>query len=488
MKKILILVIIILFILPVIVSCESKEEIGGININDGFDVNVLNDNDNDADDLIKKPLSFVPAMIEKSFFEENVLTAIPNDSKDRRLIESYYTLMDTDYVLDSNASQREKDELLRVFREYTDVTENDFEIFAGSSEIMEIESFDGYLLKGRLVIPHGKKKLDKLVILVNGSGPNTYINRRTGFNFYDTFSDEFSKLGVALFSYNTRGVDLGNDPPMYADINEEEYKTYLPLNQVEDIYYMINAIKENERLKDSKIYLLGLSEGTIIAPLVAEKYPDKVDGLFLWGYANQNMKDVLVWQNTGGPSMVWYRANFETDEYGRISRESYESDPNDVIVSVLQNATFASIDNNNDGFITEEDFAVIWKDIVGYTLEDLLNAIEQRDDEWLRKNYGAANGVSIIPLTSAWFLEHFSLRSNMGVLPGLNLPIHIFHGTLDQNVDVREVYKINEKFQELGKNNLVINVFENHNHDLNFNPQQISAGIQAIFDAIMDME
>jgi len=69
-------------------------------------------------------------------------------------------------------------------------------------------------------------------------------------------------------------------------------------------------------------------------------------------------------------------------------------------------------------------------------LEDLLNAIERRDDEWIRKNYGAVNGVGILPLTSAWFLEHFSLRSNMEVLPGLNLPIYIFHGTLDQNVDV----------------------------------------------------
>ena len=484
MKKTMILIIIVLLILPVIVSCESREDIGGIDINDGDDVNVLNDKDDDADDLIKKPLSFVPAIIEKSFFEENVLAAIPNDSKEQKLIESYYTLKGTDYVLDSNASQREKDDLLKIFRECTDVTENDIEIFVGSSEIMEIESFDGYLLKGRLVIPRGKKETDKLVILVNGSGPNTYINRRTGFNFYDTFSDEFSKLGIALFSYNTRGVDLGNDPPLYNIINKEEYQTYLPLNQVEDIYCMINAIKENERLKNCKIYLLGLSEGTIIAPLVAEKYPDKVDGLFLWGYVNQNMKDVLVWQNTGGPSMVWYRAHFETDEHGRISRESYESDPNNVIASVLQNNTFERIDNNNDGFITEEDFAVLWKDIVGYNLEDLLNSIERRDDEWLRKNYGGG----ILPLTSAWFLEHFTLRSNMEVLPGLDLPIYIFHGTLDQNVDVREVYKINEKFQELDKNNLTINVFENHNHDLNFNVQQISAGIQAIFDAITAIE
>lgn len=354
--------------------------------------------------------------------------------------------------------------------------------------IMEIKSFDGYILKGRLTLPEGAKNISKLVIYVNGSGANTYLNRRIGFNYFDTFADEFCNLGIAFFSYNTRGVGLGNNPPMFNDINDEEYKTYLPLNSVEDIYYMINALKENEHLKDCKVYLLGWSEGSIIAPLVAEKYPSVVDGLFLAGYPNQNVKDILAWQNTGGPSMAWYRAHFEADEQGRISKTAYEADPKNVIASVLQNATFESIDNNNDGFISEEDFAAIWKNVVGYSLDEILSAVEKRDDEWIRNNYGGG----LIPLTSGWFLEHFGLRSNMEVLPGLNLPIYIFHGMIDQNSDVREVYKINEKFNELGKTNLIINVFENHNHALNYadiiQNKEISAGIQAIFDAIVAIE
>ena len=189
--------------------------------------------------------------------------------------------------------------------------------------------------------------------------------------------------------------------------------------------------------------------------------------------------------------MVWYRAHFETDEQGRVSREAYEADPNHVIASMLGNAKFEDIDTNNDGYIDEQDMAVILAAAVGYTLEDVLSAVERRDDEWLRKNYGVVNGVNFLPLTTAWFLEHFSLRSNMEVLPGLDLPIYIFHGVLDQNVDVREVYKINEKFLELGKTNVTINIFEKHDHSLNFvdtlNKKETPAGIQAILDAIIGM-
>jgi len=375
--------------------------------------------------------------------------------------------------------------------------EDNFDVvYAASSAVMEITAHDGYKLKGRLTIPGGEKYISKIVINVNGSGANTYDNPRSignnkKANWHGLFAGEFSKRGTAFFAYNTRGIDIGGSPPMYFEMDEEAYQTYLPLNSVEDIYHMIKAIKENERLKDAKVYLLGWSEGTVIAPLVAEKYPDMVDGLFLVGYVNINMKYVVIWQNSGGPSMVWYRAHFETDENGRVSREAYEADPNKVVASVLQNAAFEDIDNDKNGYINEEDFVAIWKDVVGYSLEELLSAIEHRDDEWLRKNYGTINGQSIIPLTSAWFLQHFSLRANMEVLPGLDLPIYIFHGELDQNVDAREVYRVNERFLELGKSNLSINVFSGHDHGLNGDDwlikNEMSAGIQAIFDTIEGM-
>lgn len=356
-------------------------------------------------------------------------------------------------------------------------------IYDNFSEILEIESFDGYTLKGRLTLPGGEKNISKLVIYVNGSGPN--VSASDAHWFCNFFAEEFSNRGIAFFSYNSRGIDM--DDGTDGSINYETYQTYLPLNSVEDIYYMISAIKANERLKDCKVYLSGWSEGTIISTLVAEKYPNMVDALFSVGYVNENMKDILIWQNTGGPSMVWYRAHFDADEQGRITKEAYEADPKNVISSILQNVSFENIDHNNDGYISEDDFVIVWKDLMGYTLEEILNAIEQRDDEWLKNNYGGG----LIPLTSGWFLEHFSLKSNMEVMPTLDLPIYIFQGELDQNCGTDGVYAVRDKFAELNKNNLTIHIFESHDHGLNSNDilnGEIPAGIQALINTIENMQ
>ena len=361
-------------------------------------------------------------------------------------------------------------------------------IFEPSSEIIEIQSFDGYMLRGRLTLP-GEENICKLVIFVQGSGPQTFDTRRNFgagvVNHNDFYAKRFQKMGIAFFAYNTRGIDLGDTPPTFFIMDEAKYQTYLPSTSVKDIYYMINYIKASDpRLNESRVLLLGHSEGAIIAPLVAERFPELIDGLFLLGVPIDNLRDILTWQNTGGPSMAWFREHFEADSQGRIGRAAFEADPNNVVATMLQGAPFEDLDHNNDGYISEEDFAIIWPSIVGYTLDDILSAIERRDDNWLKNNYGGG----LTPLTSGWFLEHFELRSNMELLPTLDLPIFIFHGTLDQNCDVRRVYALKDKLAELNRTNITVHIFSGYDHNLNL-VQYVIRGIlpegwQVVFDKI----
>jgi len=67
---------------------------------------------------------FVPWIIEKTFFEENILAVMPA-GRDREIMEAYYTLGKTGYALDSNISNREAGILLGYLLEYTDLTGND---------------------------------------------------------------------------------------------------------------------------------------------------------------------------------------------------------------------------------------------------------------------------------------------------------------------------------------------------------------------------
>lgn len=351
------------------------------------------------------------------------------------------------------------------------------------SKIIEINSFDKYKLKLKIDYPQ-TAEFDKIVLFVPGSGPNTYDNHRilddVEFNYFDLFVQEFTNRNIAFCRYNTRGVDVGINPPEYMTINSEEYQTYLPHNSVKDVECIIKYLKNLPLLKKAKIILLGWSEGTNIAPLVAINNNVKIDCLLLAGYCNENMRDTLNWQLSGGSSMVNLCKMFDYDKKGYITKEDFETDKYNVRQEIFESTSFEELDINKDGIIDELDFKIRLKE----EKENIFSAIEQNDDNWLKDNYP-------VRLTTAWFHEHFNLPSNSEVLPKLDLPIHIFHGTCDANVSVNGVKDIEEKFKKLKKKNLCTHIFENHDHDLNYlwYPlyETISEGLNSIFNTCSDL-
>ena len=195
---------------------------------------------------------------------------------------------------------------------------------------------------------------------------------------------------------------------------------------------MIATLKKDKRLKNCNIILYGLSEGTIIAPLIVERDRVQVDAIFLHGYDNENLYDVIEWQNEGNGIMVMANQYFDKNGDKKISSEEY--DAKDAIVMaykryLFQNMDFESLDKDQDGFITTGDIGTMRRNLH----EGLLKAIQDDDNVWIRNNY--------MELTSNWFKTHFQLEPNKSRLLRLNLPIYIFHGTCDANVPVEGVYR-----------------------------------------------
>lgn len=100
------------------------------------------------------------------------------------------------------------------------------------TEILTLQSRDNHCLTGKLDLP-ADIPVKKLVVFVNGSGPNTYDNKRdkgdgTCFNFYDLFASELTDRKIGFFRYNTRGCSDGDQPPFYCTVDQEEYQTYYP--------------------------------------------------------------------------------------------------------------------------------------------------------------------------------------------------------------------------------------------------------------------
>ncbi len=347
-----------------------------------------------------------------------------------------------------------------------------------TSEILKIKSFDGYTLTGKLDLPVNASEVATLVIFVPGTGPNTYDNHRLvgdkEFNYYDLFAQELGKRQVGFFRYNTRGVDIGTQPPMYDTVDKAEYRKYTPENQVKDIEIMITELKKNEALKNAKVVLLGWSEGTMIAPLVAERKNVEIDSLMLSGYCNVKMQDIMEWQLTGESSMIFYCQHFDTNFDGVVSKKEYSADPDGIVNSLLGGATFEQLDQNKDQKLTSADFAILLVD----HKNKILNAISRGDEEWIWNNY--------VRITPEWLSGHAKLEANQDTLLKLTLPVNIFHGVYDQNVPLQGVYDVYEAYRKEHKTNLKAFVFDQHDHDMNYIQYPyhniISEGLTRIFD------
>ncbi len=349
---------------------------------------------------------------------------------------------------------------------------------ATTCELLKIKSFDGYTLTGKLDLPVNASNVSTLVIFVPGTGPNTYDNHRLiggkEFNYYDLFAQELGKRQVGFFRYNTRGVDIGTEPPMYDAIDKKEYIKYTPNNQAKDIEAMITELKKNEKLKDAKIVLLGWSEGTIIAPLVAERKNVEVSSLMLAGYCNEKMQDIIEWQLSGASSMIFYCRYFDTNFDGVITKKEFDLDPNGLISSTLGGVKFVQLDINKDKKLTKADFAALLVE----QRNKVLGAIAKGDDEWLWNNY--------FQITLEWLTGHAQLKANKDTLLKLNIPINIFHGVYDQNVPLQGVYDIYEAYRAKSKTNIKAFIFDQNDHDLNYIQYPlynvIPEGLVRIFD------
>ncbi len=350
-------------------------------------------------------------------------------------------------------------------------------------QIVEIELADGAKLKGRLCMPGSEQDqpVETLIVFVHGTGPGTYLNKRKlaskEFDYFDFFSQRFNDRGIAFFSYNKRGVTIGKKPPYFDEVDREKFRKAVPSVEVQDLATIVDVLKKNDRLANSKVALLGWSEGTMIASLVAEQHPDKIDALLLAGYAHENLFDIIKEQFSGNSSMRNLNPVFDKDDDHKISQEEYESEDEPAAKfrkRLMQGTEFELLDATKDGQLTAEDFAIRTQSIYAAVLSNLAD----NNEDWIWKNYFRVS----IP----WLREHFSLEANKTRLPRLKIPIYVFHGEADANVDVQGVYDLEKRFAALGKSNLDTFVFEDHDHDLNFmqwvTKDELPAGIAKIFE------
>ncbi len=119
-----------------------------------------------------------------------------------------------------------------------------------------------YAIAGTLTHPHGAGPFP-VVVLISGSGPQDRDETIFGHKPFLVIADHLTKLGIAVFRYDERGV--GKSTGVFAEATSRDFA-----NDVADIS---RYLAHHDLIDGNRIGLVGHSEGGMIAPMVAAERP-----------------------------------------------------------------------------------------------------------------------------------------------------------------------------------------------------------------------
>lgn len=143
---------------------------------------------------------------------------------------------------------------------------------------------EGGRLFGKIERRIGNKKDNILIIFIQGSGP-TDLDGNSSFlkcNNFSILSDSLLGKGYSVFRFDKRGVAKSK----FKNLDESKITIDLLVNDIVD---WVNYLKKNNSFKE--IYLLGHSEGSLIAGLVFKKV--KIAGVISVSGNGRNSNEIL---------------------------------------------------------------------------------------------------------------------------------------------------------------------------------------------------
>ncbi len=180
--------------------------------------------------------------------------------------------------------------------------------------VEEVEIFNpetNVKLAGTLTAPYDYK-CNKIVILVSGSGLQNRDEEILGHKPFLVLSDYLTRNGIAVIRYDDRGFAKSTGDAT----NATTYDLSLDAESV------VKFIKNDSRLKDMKIGIIGHSEGGMIAPMVAARNSDVDFVVMLAGPA------VNIWQLMARQNYDVLKSNGITEDiakqYAQLASKTYK--------------------------------------------------------------------------------------------------------------------------------------------------------------------
>lgn len=119
-------------------------------------------------------------------------------------------------------------------------------------------------LSGTLTTPNNANETYPAVVLIAGYGPNDRDVTGMGHKYFKVLAEHLTSQGIAVLRYDKRGV--GKSTGNWADVTSKEL--------AQDVLAGIEYLKTRSEIDKNKIGLIGLSEGGLIAAIVAAQSKD----------------------------------------------------------------------------------------------------------------------------------------------------------------------------------------------------------------------
>src|SRR5215471_16479373 len=159
---------------------------------------------------------------------------------------------------------------------------------AGTAKTVEVPftSYDGYAMFGKLTLPTSNTAHPVVIYVQTAEAGTVDVKRANGrggtFNYFDLYRAKLPEMNVAFFSYEGRGVRMGDKPPNYDSIDWDIYNTSTLENKVRDIMTAVQVVRKQSGIDPRRIFLMGASEGTLLAAEAASRLPDQIGGLIMY--------------------------------------------------------------------------------------------------------------------------------------------------------------------------------------------------------------
>lgn len=336
--------------------------------------------------------------------------------------------------------------------------------FPQTDILISLQAPDGTPLEGKLTLPSSGEAPFPVVFYLHGAGARTYDSPfvyadaegkpQVG-RYLDFHAQELARRGVALFRMSKRGCTPKDGPPGMA-IDRALFSGATMKVLLSDYESGLAALRARAEIDPARVVLVGASEGTRLAAELALRAPDGIVGVVLMGYAADNARDTIVWQNTAGPwRNIKHLAPDARD--GDLTREEY-----DRLVAarpgLARALPFEVFDADGSGALTDEDL----RQVTRPRLEAILKAVDEGDDEFLWKQ--------LARLSTAYLMDWWATEPTHTLLVKLDVPVAIYHGGLDGACRVEGVHETEQAFEAAGRDNLTVRIYPLANHDLDWTP------------------